>query len=311
MDSTIGAVEIGTVLSGVLFGLITSQTYVYFKTFPRDSRLTKALLAHTVCIFNALYLFTVTGYGDPSTLVRFPVSLDVTIIFHGATVIIVQIFFTHRITKFMQKAYYLGVTAIALLFLRFAAFIVTGVVAIKMTDLRSFMGAWKALILFDLLSCAITDVVMSGVLVYQLATRRSDFVFPSTLAMMDKLIMWSVETCLVTTFTTLTILVCFLTMENKNFIWIGIFLVQPKIFSNAMLANLNSRTDFHAGLTDVHELTPSRPVRFTPPSSGTVLVSKESATFSDAGSTFQAGASPVESKFQEGRQAHAIMFSPA
>jgi hypothetical protein len=45
-----GAIEIGTLLSGVLFGLITAQTYVYFKNFPRDSRFIKAL----VCV---LYTF--------------------------------------------------------------------------------------------------------------------------------------------------------------------------------------------------------------------------------------------------------------
>jgi hypothetical protein len=40
-----GAIEIGTLLSGVLFGLITAQTYVYFKSFPRDPRFTKGLVS--------------------------------------------------------------------------------------------------------------------------------------------------------------------------------------------------------------------------------------------------------------------------
>lgn len=45
-------------------------------------------LVHTACIFDALYMYTVRGYGDPTYLIRFPVSLDATIILHGATVII-------------------------------------------------------------------------------------------------------------------------------------------------------------------------------------------------------------------------------
>ncbi|KAJ7757947.1 hypothetical protein B0H16DRAFT_657183 [Mycena metata] len=252
MDSTIGAIEIGTLLSGVLFGLITCQTYVYFKTYPRDAGFTKGLVAalwvvelvHTACIFDALYMYTVRGYGDPASLIRFPLALDATIILHGATVIIVQLFFTYRISKFVQKTYYLFGTAVIILLVRFVAFVVSGVAATKMTALINFMQSWKSLILFDLISCAATDVMMTAILVYQLASRRSN-VYKSTLAIMDKLIM----------ITTIAMMVCFLTMGEKNFIWIGILLVQPKIFSNALLANLNSRSSLREVRSDVLEMT--------------------------------------------------------
>ncbi|KAJ7124110.1 hypothetical protein C8R43DRAFT_1031349 [Mycena crocata] len=298
MDSTIGAIEIGTLLSGVLFGLITAQTYFYFKTYPRDSHFIKGLVSllwivemvHTACIFNALYMYTVRDYGDPTSLIRFPLALDVTIMLHGATVIIVQLFFAHRISKFVQKqTYYFTAIAMIILLVRFVVFIVTGVAATKMATLLDFMHSWKSLILFDIISCAITDVMMSAILVYQLAARRSS-AYTSTLAIMDKLIMWSVETCLVTTLTTIAMMICFLTMGDKNFVWVGILLVQPKIFSNALLANLNSRSSLHS--TDVHEMTPSKPVRFAHPSG--VTMSRETDLFDDK---FQA-ASPVSETFQ-------------
>ncbi|KAJ7627283.1 hypothetical protein FB45DRAFT_1082511 [Roridomyces roridus] len=302
MDSTIGAIEIGTVLSGVLFGLITSQTYVYYKTYPKDSRFTKYLvgvmwlveLAHTACIFDALYMYTVRNYGDPTSLIKFPVSLDITIIMHGGTVITVQLFFTHRATSFLSSKVKILINTLAAIVLtaRFAAFIVTGVSAVQMTDLPSFLARWKSLILVDLVSCAITDVFMSGILVYQLWSRREDATWRSTIELMDKLIMWTVETCLVTTFTTMVMLICFLTMQNncthhpftpflpspnaKPVVWIGILLVQPKIFSNALLANLNSREGLRASAGDVHEMTNS--ARFRVPGSGTasgVTVSRE------------------------------------
>ncbi|KAJ6543057.1 hypothetical protein B0H19DRAFT_1268231 [Mycena capillaripes] len=325
MDSTIGAIEIGTVLSGVLFGLITSQTYVYFKTFPKDSLFSKIFvgvlwvveLVHTACIFNALYMYTVTGYGDPRTLQRFPMSMDVTIVLHGATVIIVQFFFTHRISKFVQKTHFLSAIAVFILFVRFVAFVVSGVAATRMTALLDFMNSWKPLILFDLISCAATDVMMSAILVYQLTQRRSH-VYQSTLVLMDKLIMWSVETCLVTTITTIAIMICFLTMGEKNFVWVGILLVQPKIFSNALLANLNSRSGLRdAASTNVHEMTPSRP-RFTPGSG--VTMSKQSESFNDkyqrspVQGSFRSIDSPAEEKFPspgtpvDAGRTHAIAF---
>ncbi|KAJ7581925.1 hypothetical protein C8J56DRAFT_1056923 [Mycena floridula] len=318
-------------VSGVLFGLITSQTYVYFKTFPRDSRFTKGLVAvlwvvemlHTACIFDALYMYTVAGYGDPTSLIRFPVALDVTIILHGATVILVQLFFSHRISKFVQKTHYMSAIAIFILFVRFVAFVASGVAATMMTTLLSFMQAWKSLIFFDLLSCAMTDVMMSdghfGLSTCNTALES----YLSTLAMVDKLIMSSVETCLVTTFTTLVLNASdlqhqFLTMKDKNFIWVGILLVQPKIFSNALLANLNSRSSLRNATPDVHELTNDHPYCTQPnshprfkPTNG-VSASQETVTFNDklqSGSPVQGGpfpystespqlATPLKSKFK-------------
>ncbi|KAJ6483093.1 hypothetical protein C8R45DRAFT_1075450 [Mycena sanguinolenta] len=281
MDSTLGAIEIGTLLSGVLFGLITAQTYVYFKSFPNDARFTKGLvlglwiveLAHTACIFDALYMYTIKSYGDPTSLIKFPIALDVTILLHGATVII------GRMSKFLQNKLWIPLIAAGILIVRFVVFVVTGAAATMMSSLGGFMQQWMPLILFDILSCAITDVVISAILVYQLAIRRRT-AYKSTLAMMDKLIMWSVETCLVTTITTIVMLVCFLTMK-QNFIWVGILLVQPKIFSNALLANLNSRTSLRNADSEVHEFTPNSNIRFKRPTGTGVLVTQSSATIKD------------------------------
>ncbi|KAJ7577319.1 hypothetical protein C8J56DRAFT_898956 [Mycena floridula] len=79
-------------------------------------------------------------------------------------------------------------------------------------------------------------------------------------------------------FTTLVMLICislpeniqvlnasdlqhqFLTMKDKNFIWVGILLVQPKSYS------LNSRSTLRDATPDVHELTPNNHPRFKPTS---------------------------------------------
>ncbi|KAJ6509580.1 hypothetical protein DFH09DRAFT_1436564 [Mycena vulgaris] len=187
--------------------------------------------------FNALYMYTITAYGDPRSLIKFPITLDVTIVLHGATVIILQLFFTHRKSKFLPNKYYIPVILSigAVLLSRFIAFLVSGVAAVRMSALLTFMQSWKSLILFDLVSCAIIDVIISAFLVYQLPIRRA-------------------KTCLVTTFTTMVMLVCFLTMK-QNFIWVGILLVQPKVFSNALFANLNSRTGFRENGSVVHEFS--------------------------------------------------------
>ncbi|KAJ7082575.1 hypothetical protein C8R44DRAFT_894746 [Mycena epipterygia] len=74
-------------------------------------------------------------------------------------------------------------------------------------------------------------------------------------------------------------------------IWVGILLVQPKIFSNALLANLR---DTGSDLNEMMSNT-SKPVRFTP---GTgiergVTMSKQSKTFNDR----LEATTPVDDKF--------------
>ncbi|KAF7373845.1 Retinol dehydrogenase 12 [Mycena sanguinolenta] len=275
MDSTLGAIEIGTLLSG---GAVWSD--------HGANGLVLGLwiieLAHTACVFDALYMYTIKSYGDPASLIKFPIALDVTILLHGATVIIVQLFFTHRMAKFMKNKLWIPLIAAGVLIVRFVVFIVTGGAATMMSNLEGFMQQWMSLILFDLVSCALTDVAISAILVYQLAIRRKTAYKRLVLllfALYDKLIMWSVETCLVTTITTMVMLVCFLTMKN-NFVWVGILLVQPKIFSNALLANLNSRTSLRSADSEVHEFTPNS-IKFKRPTGSGVLVTQESTTIKD------------------------------
>ncbi|KAE9410230.1 hypothetical protein BT96DRAFT_367245 [Gymnopus androsaceus JB14] len=60
--------------------------------------------------------------------------------------------------------------------------------------------------------------------------------------MVDKLILWAIETGALTSIIGIAILVCLLTMRD-NFVWLALLLILPKIFSNTLLANLNSRAD--------------------------------------------------------------------
>lgn len=50
-DSTVGAIEIGALISIFLFGLVTVQTYTYVQRYPKDSLMLKLLVsANTPCV---------------------------------------------------------------------------------------------------------------------------------------------------------------------------------------------------------------------------------------------------------------------
>ncbi|KAJ7440199.1 hypothetical protein FB451DRAFT_142098 [Mycena latifolia] len=80
-----------------------------------------------------------------------------------------------------------------------------------------------------------------------------------TVALVDKLIAWTIETGVVTSAAMLVTLICFVTMKG-NYIWLGCFVVTARSYSifKPLLANLNSRASLRAmnDLTQLHfELT--------------------------------------------------------
>ncbi|KAF5348095.1 hypothetical protein D9757_013743 [Collybiopsis confluens] len=62
----------------------------------------------------------------------------------------------------------------------------------------------------------------------------------STIAVVDKLILWAIETGVVTSLVGIALLICFLA-SRSTYVWVALTMILPKIFSNAMLANMNSR----------------------------------------------------------------------
>ena len=48
VDDTLGALQIGAILAVYLFGIITLQAYTYFRHFPEDKTIFKALVRSSV-----------------------------------------------------------------------------------------------------------------------------------------------------------------------------------------------------------------------------------------------------------------------
>ncbi|KAJ7803544.1 hypothetical protein B0H14DRAFT_2613244 [Mycena olivaceomarginata] len=77
------AYEIGVLLSCVLFGVTTTQTYIYYSRFADDSRKLKGLVAlvwvcefaHALCIGHTLYFYTISGYNQTDSQVFSPRTL--------------------------------------------------------------------------------------------------------------------------------------------------------------------------------------------------------------------------------------------
>jgi len=244
-DSTLGALLIGTLVSYALFGVTTTQAYMYYGRFPEDSLKMKAMVAavwcgefaHTICIAISLYIMVITNYGHPERLLVLPDSLLASTFIGSLVSFGVQVFFAFRIYA-LSKSLWIPCVCWALSLFRLVPPNVI-LFAFGHRPAPEFLGRFGPL--FDAIwaASAANDLLIAGTLVYLLYRRRSN-AFQKTAAVVDKMIAWTIETGVVTSIASIIQLVVFISLPS-TFVWLAFFVVIPRLFSNSLLASLNSR----------------------------------------------------------------------
>ncbi|KAJ7736876.1 hypothetical protein B0H16DRAFT_1572909 [Mycena metata] len=246
-NPSIGALQIGVLISSILFGLTTMQTYLYYTRFPEDPRKLKALvvfvwsceLALVVCSADTLYRYTILDYGHPERLLqRTPASLEAAVFFCGIIAASVQSFFSHRIYS-LSKTLYIPLLTWTLSVLRLLASTTAFVSGLLMVDFVSYEAQWGWLGISLWSVSTANDFIIAATLVFLLIRQRRN-AQKTTAALVDRLIAWTIETGTATSAFGIATLVCYLTMAG-NFIWIALFITGARLFSNSLLASLNSR----------------------------------------------------------------------
>ncbi|KIJ66092.1 hypothetical protein HYDPIDRAFT_87702 [Hydnomerulius pinastri MD-312] len=74
LNTLIGPGEVGAFIATVLFGCAVVQVYMYYEEFQNDHWGLKMLVSigHMVSLIAAVYIMTVTNYGEPQTLAILP-----------------------------------------------------------------------------------------------------------------------------------------------------------------------------------------------------------------------------------------------
>ncbi|KIJ64907.1 hypothetical protein HYDPIDRAFT_28257 [Hydnomerulius pinastri MD-312] len=259
LNLIIGPMEIGLVGAAVLFGLVIVQTYMYYKRFPKDSWWIKSMVAleillqipNLISITITIWTMTITNYGQPETLVTLPVSSVVPVVLGAPTAFVVQAFFSYRLYK-LSKRLILPIFSLSLATIRFVMNMVFGIAGFYMTSVASYEQEWRWMI-STLLSVSITcDVTIGAALSCYLYAKRNTG-FRQTSLLIDQLIIYAIETGLVTSVTDLVEAICFWTMPN-NFIWMGVYAFESGLFVNSLLASLNRRAPLFNGRKDAERV---------------------------------------------------------
>ncbi|KAJ6606093.1 hypothetical protein DFH09DRAFT_1269174 [Mycena vulgaris] len=252
-NNTLGAFQIGVVVSCVLFGVTTTQAYTYYGRFPDDSRGLKFLVAfvwfsevaHVICIEATQYQYTVSNFGHPEDLLLMPRMIAISILFSGAIGAGVQGFFALRIYRLSKSLYIAGFSWI-LSFSRLL-FCVAAAVYGSQRDLRlATFEAQRAWILYILwVGSTANDLIISATLVYWLYHQRMDVHKRRSILLIDKLIAWTLETGVITS-TGTTVMAVLFVITKHNYIWVAFYTVTAGLYANSLLASLNSRATLRA-----------------------------------------------------------------
>ncbi|KAJ6571665.1 hypothetical protein B0H19DRAFT_663997 [Mycena capillaripes] len=268
-ETTLGACELGVLVSYILFGVTTTQVYIYYHRFPDDSLNLKALVAfvwvceavHAVCLGHMLYTYTISDYGHPERIAgAFPKSLIMIPFLTGILAVCVHGFFSIRIYAF-TKQLYIPCLIWVMTFLQMLGRTVLFGTALRMVSAISYELKWAWLVTSVWCVSAATDLVITATLVAVLIRQRAS-TQKRTAAVVDRLILWTIETGMLTSASAIGSLVCFVTMEGNctlarttagmptefmsTVIYLAFFVVEARVFSNSLLATLNSRVTLRA-----------------------------------------------------------------
>ncbi|KAF7309388.1 hypothetical protein MIND_00309600 [Mycena indigotica] len=257
-DSTLGALLIGVLVSVLLFGLLTNQVYIYASRFSNDTVKMKGLvalvwlceLAHVICITHMLYRLVIKDFAHPERI-QFEglgLTLGLSTVFNAIVAMCVQGFFAYRIYR-LSKTLVISFISWILSFLFFVASLTVFVLGLKSAVYGTFQSQWGWLLDTTWSLAAGNDLLIALTLAVQFWIWRRDEPTVQTIALVDKLIAWTIETGLVTSAAALVNLVCFVVMKD-NFIWIAWYVVTARLYSNSLLASLNSRETLRMMATD-------------------------------------------------------------
>ncbi|KAH7906764.1 hypothetical protein BJ138DRAFT_1129665 [Hygrophoropsis aurantiaca] len=269
-NGSIGAIQIGGFIMVYLCGIVTVQTYYYYRKYPNDSLSLKALVAtvwfmllgHCISVAAGMYTVSVAEFGKLSaeSLSPYPNGFASSFIFTGFLVTITQGYFIYHI-RVVSKRLYIPVLYWTTCLVRVIGDMTIGIFLIKHRQsfhyiAENYSSPVQGIFVFGTLSDLLIAVTMCHYL-----KRRKSSALGRTVKLLDRLMKYTIETGVLTGLTGIILLVCNAAMK-QNFIWFGMYLFLAEVYANALLANLNAR-EAHNNKVD-NNVTVLRRLEFLP-----------------------------------------------
>ncbi|EIN04424.1 hypothetical protein PUNSTDRAFT_138466 [Punctularia strigosozonata HHB-11173 SS5] len=268
---TLGALYVGLLFSIFLFGIATLQSYRYFAEYPKDTLALKCLVStiwvldaiHCALISHSVYYYTIQNYFNPKVLSTAVWSLDLQIALSNVVGCTCQAYFIFRVWVLGRSYLVTGVCALVTLTWLALGMVVT---YSAFHDAERSISLWEKAFGWGVRSGlslpTAADVCISASLIFYLFPKRHGLT--STNRLIKRILIFTIETCLITSSATIVDVICFASMNN--FVYMGVYFVSSKLYVNALLASLNVRKDLRAN----YAVTPISRMQLTAPGSANI-----------------------------------------
>lgn len=196
---------------------------------------------HVSSMCHMLYYYLITKYGDLTSFEYIVWSFPASFLANLFVIIIVQSFFAHKIHYLCRREVRWMVTApIILLALAHFGFGM-GIVGLMFAndEVSSVTKFWSSTELPCGVTGVLSEVLITVSLCVLLYDRGSDSAFPRTKRLLNTLIVYAVNRCLLTFLVGIAELVGTI---NKQDSWeMGMNFIMGKLYANSLLASLNTR----------------------------------------------------------------------
>ncbi|KAF8888519.1 hypothetical protein BD779DRAFT_1672200 [Infundibulicybe gibba] len=247
-----GSISLGTVEVGVMFallthGVLTLQAYDYFRrcTDPITMRLVISLIwaassVHVACASWLLYSATITNHGVPIDSIKYPLALPAGSALGAVIHCSVQGVYIYRMFRF-GHGWSVALLCSVLTAYEFGVGMAFSVIEARYNweaALGRFEDAWAFLVYSFFGAAAVVDVAIAVSVTYYLRRGRNQV--ERTSFLIDRLVVWTIQTGAITSITAITVIILF-AVHRENNAWLGVYTFLTNLYPLALIALLNGR----------------------------------------------------------------------
>ncbi|KAF7360108.1 ANK-REP-REGION domain-containing protein [Mycena venus] len=277
LDTTYGAMFIGVLFATFFQGVLTLQAYIYYESFPKDHASLKVLVAsvwildvaHLVLICQSCYHYLISSWGNNAALLVSTQELDLHLVFVGMASALCQGFFLSRIWTFSQKNWVLTGILCAACLTTLALETAMSAQISRVPSVAAF-GSFTGEVVATLGLSAAVDVAIAAILVWYLQQGKTSF--DRTSFVVARVVQYTVATGLATSLLAVACLAVYLATPH-TFIFIALHFSLGRMYTNALLATLNSRRNLRKVLDDSGTVGPHTGTSFLGGMQGTNMSS--------------------------------------
>ncbi|KAH9848436.1 hypothetical protein C2E23DRAFT_889090 [Lenzites betulinus] len=244
-EPVIGGLLVELCFAFMLYGITTLQTFMYFQKCSKDGLPLKATVAtvwilesvHTGFCMQFIYDYLVVGFGDYLGLISINWGIGITILSSAGIALCVQGYYTWRVWIVSEKSLRWTVVIGFFVLLRVALGIASAVLSYIYPN---WIVAMQMTVSGGLGSAALVDILVALTLTYYL--KRGKHVWhEKSNNMINNILLYAVHTGALTGTASLLCVILF-ALEKSSLVFLGLVMIQAKLYANSFLGSLNARS---------------------------------------------------------------------